>query len=219
MSPFVAPLLVAVAQASAASQAPAAPAAPAAPVVEQAAPAGPYVVLDTNFGKITVGLYQDKAPLTVKNFLSYVRGGSYDGTIFHRVIPNFMIQGGGFDKDLTEKPAGAPIRNEAKNTPNNKRGTLAMARTNEPNSATCQFFINLRDNHRLDFGIGGAGYAVFGEVVSGMEVVDKIAGVATVPRGPHQNVPSNPVIIRSIRETAAPKLAQPPAETAPAPKP
>jgi cyclophilin family peptidyl-prolyl cis-trans isomerase len=219
MSPFAAPLLVALAQASAAPPAPAAPAAPAAAVAEKPAPAGPYIVIDTNFGKITVGLYQDLAPISVKNFLGYVRGGFYDGTIFHRVIANFMIQGGGYDKDLTELPARAPIRNEARNTPSNKRGTLAMARTNEPNSATSQFFINLKDNHRLDFGIGGAGYAVFGEVVSGMEVVDKIAGVATGPKGGHQTVPSNPVTIRSVRETAAPKKPQPPAEAPAAPTP
>jgi peptidyl-prolyl cis-trans isomerase A (cyclophilin A) len=219
MSLFASPLLFALAQASAATQAAAAPAAPAASAEETAAPAGPYVVLDTTFGKITVALYQDKAPITVKNFLGYVRGGFYDGTIFHRVIPNFMIQGGGFDKEMKELPTRAPIRNEARNGLSNKRGTLAMARTNEPNSATSQFFINLKDNHRLDFGIGGAGYAVFGEVVSGMEVVDKIAGVATGPKGAHQNVPQNPVTIRSIRETAAPKKPQPSAESAAPPTP
>ena len=118
--------------------------------------------------------YDDKSPVSTENFLKYVRKGHYNGTLFHRVMPNFMIQGGGMTPDMNEKPTDAPIRNEARNGLRNSRGTVAMARTNDPNSATAQFFVNLKDNAFLDFGIKGAGYAVFGEVLDGMDVVDKI---------------------------------------------
>ena len=134
-------------------------------------------------GTIAIALNREKAPISVDNFLKYVKAGHYDGTVFHRVMPGFMIQGGGFTPELEERPTRPPIKNEARNGLRNSRGTVAMARTNDPNSATSQFFINVRDNHRLDFGIGGAGYAVFGEVVEGMDVVDRIAPIPTTTRG------------------------------------
>ncbi len=168
-------------------------------------PGGPMVVINTSLGPIKAVLNREKSPITVDNFLKYVRGGFYDGTIFHRVMPGFMIQGGGMTPDLQEKPTQAPIRNEARNGLRNSRGTLAMARTGDPNSATSQFFINVRDNHSLDFGIRGAGYAVFGEVVEGMDVVDRITGVPTTVKPPHENVPTTPVVIRNIREVGPPK--------------
>jgi cyclophilin family peptidyl-prolyl cis-trans isomerase len=184
------------------------------------------VVITTSLGSIKAVLNKDQSPITVDNFLKYVHAGFYDGTVFHRVMPGFMIQGGGMTPDLQEKPTRPPIRNEARNGLRNSRGTLAMARTGDPNSATSQFFINVKDNHRLDFGIGGAGYAVFGEVVEGIEVVDKIVGVATSSKGAHENVPSTPVVIRSIREvggeTSAPRASPPPrpaASPGPSPRP
>jgi peptidyl-prolyl cis-trans isomerase A (cyclophilin A) len=180
-------------------QAPPAPEAPA-----KAAPAGPVYAIETSLGTITVALNKEKAPLTVANFQKYVRLGHYTNTIFHRVIPSFMIQGGGLAPDMAEKPTSAPVKNEAANGLRNGRGTIAMARTNAPDSATSQFFINLKDNHALDYGIRGAGYAVFGEVVDGMDVVDKIAAVQTTARGQHENVPVTPVVIKLIKETAAP---------------
>jgi cyclophilin family peptidyl-prolyl cis-trans isomerase len=165
----------------------------------------------TQLGTIVIALEAEKAPLSVKNFLEYVRSGHYDGSAFHRVMPNFMIQGGGFTPAMEEKPTRPPIRNEAKNGLRNSRGTVAMARTSDPNSATAQFFINLKDNHRLDYAIGGAGYAVFARVVEGMEVVDRIALVPTTARGIHENVPRTPVVIRRAREVQwAPKPAEPP---------
>jgi len=184
-------------------------------------PSGPYVALDltqgrTPLGTIVIGLYKDKAPITVDNFLKYVHAGHYDGTIFHRVIPGFMIQGGGYTPEMEEKPTRPPIRNEARNALRNSRGAVAMARVDDPDSATSQFFINLRDNHSLDFGIRGAGYAVFGEVVKGMEVVDRIAAVPTTSRGPHQNVPEVSVIIRRAREVPAPAPAAQAPTAAPA---
>jgi peptidyl-prolyl cis-trans isomerase A (cyclophilin A) len=180
-------------------------------------PAGPVVVLETSLGIIEIGLYKDKSPVTVDNFLQYVRAKHFDGTVFHRVIPDFMIQGGGFDPGMTEKPTRPPIKNEAANGLRNSRGTVAMARTQDPNSATAQFFISLKDNHSLDYGIGGAGYAVFGEVLKGMEVVDKIAQVPTGNNGPYQNVPLTPVLIKSAREAGAkPAAAAKPAAPAPA---
>ena len=187
-------------------------------------PSGPYVALDvtqgrTPLGTIVIGLYKDKAPITVDNFLKYVHAGHYDGTIFHRVIPGFMIQGGGYTPEMEEKPTRPPIRNEARNALRNSRGAVAMARVDDPDSATSQFFINLRDNHSLDFGIRGAGYAVFGEVVKGMEVVDRIAGVSTTSRGPHQNVPEVSVIIRRAHEVPAPAPAAPAAPAPQTPKP
>jgi peptidyl-prolyl cis-trans isomerase A (cyclophilin A) len=183
-----------------------APPAPAPP------PKGPFVTLEvtqnrTPLGTITVALDRDKAPVSVQNFLDYVTAGHYDGTVFHRVMPGFMIQGGGYTPEMEEKPTRPAIVNEAKNGLRNSRGTLAMARLNDPNSATSQFFINLRDNHRLDFGIDGAGYAVFGQVVEGMDIVDRIAMVPRTSRGQHENVPEVPIIIRHAKliDSWAPK--------------
>ena len=199
------------------AQAPAA--APPKPV-----PKGPFVALDvaqgrSALGTITIALDPEKAPITVKNFLGYVRSGYYDGTVFHRVIPGFMIQGGGFTPDIKEKPAGEPIKNEASNGLRNARGTVAMARLDAPNSATSQFFINLRPNYSLDYGIRGAGYAVFGEVVEGMAVVDKIASVPTTPRGQYENVPEVAVVIKQAREVPAPASLTQPAAPQPASEP
>ena len=157
------------------------------------------VVFSTNKGDITIELYADKAPITVKNFLSYVDEGFFTDTIFHRVIPNFMIQGGGFTKDMKQKPTKAPIKNEADNGLRNSRGTLAMARTSVVDSATGQFFINLTDNSFLDNGVRDFGYAVFGKVVSGMDVVDKIAAVKTTTAAGNQNVPVEPIIVISAK--------------------
>lgn len=161
----------------------------------------PMVLISTSLGDITVELDEAKAPITVKNFLSYVNDKHYDGTIFHRVIPGFMIQGGGMDKDMKEKSTKAPIKNEAGNGLKNVVGTLAMARTGVVDSATAQFFINVKDNaflNHTDETQRGFGYAVFGKVASGMDVVQKIEKVATGNRGPHQNVPTEPVIIKSM---------------------
>ncbi len=155
------------------------------------------VRLATSAGDIVVELDREKAPKTVDNFLQYVKDGHFDGTIFHRVIPGFMIQGGGFKPDMSQKPTRAPIPLESRNGLSNARGTIAMARTMDPNSATAQFFINVVDNAMLDQpnARDGNGYAVFGKVVSGMEVVDKIRAVPTGNKGMHQNVPLEPVII------------------------
>lgn len=158
------------------------------------------VKLETNFGAIVIELDPVKAPESTRNFLAYVDGKHYDGTIFHRVISTFMIQGGGFEPGMKEKPTKEPIKNEARNGLKNKRGTLAMARTNAPHSATSQFFINVVDNGFLDYpGQDGWGYAVFGKVVEGMDVVDKIKAVPTHNVGGHQNVPVDDVIIKSAR--------------------
>jgi peptidyl-prolyl cis-trans isomerase A (cyclophilin A) len=157
------------------------------------------VVFSTNKGDITIELYADKAPITVKNFLAYVDEGFFNDTIFHRVIPNFMVQGGGFTKDMKQKPTKAPIKNEADNGLRNSRGTLAMARTSVVDSATGQFFINLVDNSFLDNGVRDFGYAVFGKVVSGMDVVDKIGAVKTTTVAGQQNVPVEPVIVISAK--------------------
>lgn len=167
--------------------------------------ANPRVTMETNRGPIVIELYPDKAPQTVENFLAYVEAGFYDGTIFHRVIPGFMIQGGGFAEDLDRKGTREPIQNESKNGVSNERGTIAMARTSNPHSATSQFFINLVDNSSgLDAGETGDpdgwGYAVFGKVVKGMEVVDEISKVKTAPQGAHQNVPVEPVIIEEVEK-------------------
>jgi cyclophilin family peptidyl-prolyl cis-trans isomerase len=162
----------------------------------------PVVVFDTTAGPITLELDRAKAPITVDNFLKYVDSKYYDGLIFHRVIPGFMIQGGGMDDQMREKTEGAlpPIKNEARNGLSNLRGTICMARTSDPNSATSQFFINLVDNSRsLDPNPGSAGYAVFGKVISGMEAVDAIAGVPTGQKGPHGDVPLKPIYIKSAR--------------------
>jgi len=159
------------------------------------------VKLETTKGAIVIEVNETAAPVTVANFLKYVQDGFYDGTIFHRVMPNFMIQGGGFTPDMQQKPTLAPIVNEGKNGLKNKRGTLAMARTNDPNSATGQFFINLIDNAFLDYDAvrHNPGYAVFGQVVEGMDVVDAIAKVKTGTKGMFQNVPEEPVIIKSAK--------------------
>lgn len=156
------------------------------------------VVMETNHGTIEIELYDDKAPISVANFLRYVEDKFYDGLIFHRVIPNFMIQGGGFDENMSQKPTRDPIKNEAKNGVSNMRGTLAMARTNVVDSATAQFFINVNDNNFLDHGTRDFGYAVFGKVSQGMDVVDKIRNVATTSKGMHQDVPCEPVKILSM---------------------
>ncbi len=167
------------------------------PALAQTA-APPQVKLATSMGDIVLQLDAAKAPKTVENFLSYVRDKHYDGTIFHRVIDGFMIQGGGFTPDMQQKPTKAPVQNEAANGLKNDRYTIAMARTADPNSATAQFFINVKDNAMLNApSPDGHGYAVFGKVVSGTEVVDKIKAVATGNRGPYQNVPATPVIIQS----------------------
>ena len=161
----------------------------------------PMVVMSTSMGDVKIELYEDKAPETVKNFLGYVNDKFYDGTIFHRVIPNFMIQGGGFDKSMNQKPTKAAIKNEAGNGLKNDTGTLAMARTNVVDSATAQFFINVKDNaflnHR-DETAPGFGYAVFGKVIDGMDVVRKIEQVQTSNKGMYENVPVEPVVIKSI---------------------
>ena len=156
------------------------------------------IKLTTNHGVIALELNAEKAPKTVANFLAYVEAGHYDNTIFHRVIKNFMIQGGGFEPNMNQKPCQAPIENEAANGLKNKRGTVAMARTNDPHSATAQFFINTVDNDFLDFKSPtgqGWGYCVFGEVVEGLDVVDKIRAVKTGNKGFHQDVPVEDVII------------------------
>jgi len=162
----------------------------------------PTVILHTNKGAITLELFEDDAPITVKNFLDYARSGFYDGTIFHRVIGNFMIQGGGFDSDFKQKSTNDPITNEADNGLSNERGTVAMARTGMPHSATAQFFINVRDNGMLDHRGKQSGstwgYAVFGRVTEGMEVVDEIRQVATETRAPHADVPVEDVIIERV---------------------
>jgi cyclophilin family peptidyl-prolyl cis-trans isomerase len=154
---------------------------------------------ETTMGSFTVELYEKEAPLSAKNFLDYVDSGHFDGTVFHRVIPGFVIQGGGLTADMRQKQTRAPIRNEADNGLKNRRGTLSMARTNDPHSATSQFFVNLVDNAFLDPGRGGAGYAVFGAVVEGMDVVDKIAAVKTGSKGGHQDVPVTPIEVTSAR--------------------
>jgi cyclophilin family peptidyl-prolyl cis-trans isomerase len=158
-------------------------------------------------GSITVELDDEKAPITVKNFLDYAASGHYDGTIFHRVIDGFMIQGGGFTRAMDQKPTKAPIKNEASNGLTNKRGTIAMARTMVVDSATSQFFINLVDNDFLNFRAPTPqyyGYAVFGKVTDGMDVVDKIAKVKTGFAGPHQNVPEEPIVIKKVHVAAEP---------------
>jgi peptidyl-prolyl cis-trans isomerase A (cyclophilin A) len=156
------------------------------------------VKLATSLGDIVVELDREKAPKTVDNFLQYVKAGHYDGTVFHRVIENFMIQGGGMKPDLSEKPTRAPIPLESRSGLSNVRGTIAMARTMVPDSATAQFFINVKDNPFLDQANArdGHGYAVFGKVVAGMDVVDKIKSVPVADKGGHQNVPATPVIIK-----------------------
>lgn len=160
----------------------------------------PRVAMETSHGTIIIELWADRAPVTVENFLRYVDNGLYDGLIFHRVIPGFMIQGGGYDTDMVELSGYPPIENEADNGAPNSRGTLAMARTRDIDSATSQFFINLDDNDFLNHsGPSNFGYAVFGEVVEGMDVVDEIAAVPTTSRRGHQDVPVEPVVIESAQ--------------------
>lgn len=166
--------------------------------------ANPVVVIKTSEGDITLRLLQDKSPVTVANFLTYVDSGHYNGTIFHRVIPNFMVQGGGFLPDMTEKDTGPPIVNESRNRLHNIRGTVAMARTAEPNSATAQFFVNQRSNLQLDWSPGQEGYTVFGEVTEGMEVVDYIASSPVRQWGGLQDVPVEPILIQEILRQPVP---------------
>lgn len=168
------------------------------------APAGAkgkvVVLMETTLGNMKIELYPDKAPKTVENFLRYVKEGFYTDTIFHRVMSGFMVQGGGFTKDMSQKTPHEPIAIESKNGLKNLRGAIAMARTSDPNSATSQFFINHKDNPNLDYPKpDGNGYTVFGKVIEGIEVVDKIAAVETTSRGPHQNVPMEPVLIKSVK--------------------
>jgi cyclophilin family peptidyl-prolyl cis-trans isomerase len=158
------------------------------------------VRVETNVGPFTMELYKDKAPITVESFLKYVKTKFFDGTIFHRVIPDFMIQGGGFTEQMVKKETAPPIKNEAKNGLKNDKYTVAMARTQVVDSATAQFFINLKDNAFLNYkDPNNYGYAVFGKVTEGMEIVDKIAEVKTATKGQYQNVPAKPVIIKTIR--------------------
>jgi len=165
-----------------------------------AACAAPTVEMQTSMGTIVIELDSEKAPKTVQNFLQYARDGYYTDTIFHRVIDGFMIQGGGFTRDMGPKPSNKSVENEGKNGLKNVRGTIAMARTSDPHSATAQFFINHKDNAMLDYpSRDGWGYAVFGKVVQGMDVVDKIAKVPTGNRAMYQNVPVEPVVIQSVK--------------------
>lgn len=168
--------------------------------------ASPVVTMKTTMGDVTIELYPDKAPNTVANFLSYVDKKFYDGLIFHRVIANFMIQGGGFTKDMVRKEGTAAIQNEADNGLSNVKGTIAMARTNDPHSATSQFFINVKDNAALDFknknSGAGWGYCVFGKVIAGMEVVEKIRQVPTTTKAGNENVPVEPVVITKVYRLA-----------------
>jgi len=188
----------------------------AAALASPAGAANPRVKLETTKGTIVIELDQAKAPITVGNFLEYVKSGFYDGTVFHRVIPSFMIQGGGFTPNMEQKATRAAIVNESANGLVNKRGTLAMARTPDPNSATAQFFINLKDNGFLDKANSqdGVGYCVFGKVVEGMGVVDAIAQVQTATAGPHENVPTKPVVITKASVVGAAAAAKPPAPPA-----
>jgi cyclophilin family peptidyl-prolyl cis-trans isomerase len=161
-------------------------------------PAGhPHVTLETSMGKVVLELYPDKAPKTVANFLGYVKSHQYDGEIFHRVIPGFMAQAGGFTPDMKEKATKAPVKNESSNGLSNERGTIAMARTADPDSASAQFFINVANNgaRGLDYKGPGTGYAVFGKVIEGMDVVDKIVGVPTTTKGQYSDVPVTPIKI------------------------
>jgi peptidyl-prolyl cis-trans isomerase A (cyclophilin A) len=169
-------------------------------VIAETAAKNPRVVIETSMGKMTLELFPIEAPETVRNFLEYVKNGFYDGTIFHRVIPGFMIQGGGFSGEMEQKATRPPIKNEAANGLKNDRGTVAMARTADPHSATGQFFINLVNNDRLNRPLpDGHGYAVFGKVVEGMEAVDRIANVKTGMQMGFRDVPVTPVVIKSVK--------------------
>lgn len=169
---------------------------------QAAAATNPVAILHTSMGDIQLELFADQAPVSVENFISYASSGFYDETIFHRVISHFMIQGGGFTVDMTQKPNGEPITNESNNGLSNRRGTVAMARTGQPHSATSQFFINVQDNQNLDYtgqgNSGGWGYAVFAKVTAGMEVVDAIRFVETAVVPPYSDVPTTPVLLNSV---------------------
>jgi cyclophilin family peptidyl-prolyl cis-trans isomerase len=199
-------------------QAPAAVPQTAPPSPPQPAPGNPVVLISTSQGDITVELFKDRASVSVANFLEYVSDGFYAGTIFHRVIPNFMIQGGGFTPEMVEKGTRPPILNEATNGLNNVRGTVAMARTQALRSATSQFYINVADNRgKLDhrgYSREDFGYAVFGRVLTGMEVADRIAGAATHTVGPHSDVPVELVVIKAVKLVSqGSEKAPPPAAT------
>jgi cyclophilin family peptidyl-prolyl cis-trans isomerase len=173
-----------------------------ASMAETQGKSNPSVVMSTNMGEIRIELFAGQAPVTTENFLDYASEGFYDGLIFHRVIPGFMVQGGGFDRQMKQKATRSPIKNEATNGLQNRVGSIAMARTSVVDSATAQFFINLKDNSFLDHrntSADGFGYAVFGQVVEGMDVVQKIEGVKTASRGSYQDVPVEPVVIQSVR--------------------
>lgn len=163
----------------------------------------PIVSVKTSDGTFTLRLFRDKAPVTVENFMAYVDEGFYNGTIFHRVIPDFMVQGGGFLPDMSEKANRDPIVSESKNRLHNTRGTVAMARTNDPDSATSQFFVNVRNNMQLDWTPSNPGYTVFGEVIEGMSVVDYIVTAPTATVGGHQNVPVTPITIIEVTRKSA----------------
>jgi cyclophilin family peptidyl-prolyl cis-trans isomerase len=176
---------------------------PAPAALLQPAPGNPVVVIETSAGTITAELFKDRAPVSVANFLQYARDGHYDGTIWHRVVSGYVIQGGGYTPEMVERPTRPPIQNEATNGLSNRRGTLAMARTRQARSATSQFYINLVDNGTLDhrgFSPDDFGYAVFGRVLEGMDVVDKIAAVRVGPRDGQDTVPLTPVLIKSVTE-------------------
>jgi peptidylprolyl isomerase/peptidyl-prolyl cis-trans isomerase B (cyclophilin B) len=180
--------------------------------------ANPRVLIETSKGNITVEVFPGQAPLSAENFINYVKSGYYDGLIFHRVIPGFMVQGGGMNASMAEKPHGAPIQNEADNGLKNLRGTLAMARTGDPHSASSQFFINVADNAFLNHrgkSVDGWGYAVFGEVVDGMDVVDAIVAVPRGNRGPHGDVPIEPVMMKRVSLVPEATVSSP-AQPAPA---
>ena len=206
-APVAPPAEKAEAPAAAPAKAPESPAPAATP-----APAGPVVVLQTTMGDITLELDGQKAPISTANFLKYVRSGHYDGTIFHRVISNFMIQGGGMNVSMIQKPTGPSIKNEHSNGLRNDRGTISMARTNAPDSATSQFFINLKSNDFLD---RGDGYAVFGKVTEGMDVVDKIGKTPTTTKGGVPDVPVSTVTINKATVKFDPKAAAPAEKPAP----
>jgi peptidyl-prolyl cis-trans isomerase A (cyclophilin A) len=205
------------ASAALAMQAPPAAPAPAAPAPQAPAATGPvFVLLETSGGKILLELDPAKAPVSVENFLGYVRGGFYDNTVFHRVVPNFVVQGGGFSAEMVQKQTKAPIKNEWTNGLKNAKGTISMARTSDPNSATSQFFLNLKDNAALD-GANGPGYAVFGKIVAGMDVLDAMGKVRTAPKevtdftGTKRifpDVPAEPLTMVSAKEVPAEEAAK-----------
>lgn len=168
----------------------------------------PQLLIQTNQGNITLELFQEQAPETVKNFLTYVDNGFYSGTIFHRTIAGFMIQGGGFTESLSRKETRAPIRNESGNGLSNSRGTISMARTNHPHSATSQFFINTVDNRNLDAQGSRFGYAVFGRVIQGMDIVMSISRAPTAPKAGHRDVPKQPIIISAIKRISEPSQSE-----------